>query len=62
MVKHLTLDFGSGHDLIMVRGFEPCVGLHADSAGLLGILSLSLSLSPYPTGSLSLALAFSLSK
>ena len=28
-VKHLTLDFGSGHDLI-VCGFEPRVGLYAD--------------------------------
>ena len=30
-VKHLTLDFGSGHDLT-VRGIEPRVGLCADSA------------------------------
>ena len=29
-VKRLTLGFDSGHDLA-VRGFEPCVGLHADS-------------------------------
>ena len=29
-VKHPTLDFGSGHDL-RVRGFEPSVGLCADS-------------------------------
>ena len=29
-VKHLTLDFGSGHDL-MVCEFEPCVRLCADS-------------------------------
>ena len=28
-VGHLTLDFGSGHDL-PVRGFEPHVGLCAD--------------------------------
>ena len=26
-VKHATLDFGSGHDL-MVRGTEPHVGFH----------------------------------
>ena len=31
-VKHPT-DFGSGHDL-MARGFEPCVGLCADSVEL----------------------------
>ena len=30
-VEHLTLDFGSGHDLT-VRGIEPRVGLRADSA------------------------------
>ena len=29
VVKHLTLDFGSGHDLV-VCGFEPHVGLCAD--------------------------------
>ena len=28
LVKSPTLDFGSGHDL-MVHGFEPCVGLSA---------------------------------
>ena len=31
LVKRLTLDFGSGHDLT-VHGFEPRVGLCADSA------------------------------
>ena len=30
-VECLTLDFGSGHDLA-VRGFEPLIGLCADSA------------------------------
>ena len=29
-VKHLTLDFGSGHDLT-VRGFKPHTGLLAGS-------------------------------
>ena len=29
-VEHLTLDFGSGHDL-MVPGMEPGVGLCSDS-------------------------------
>ena len=30
LVKRLTLDFGSGHDL-MVCELEPCIGLHADN-------------------------------
>ena len=30
LVRHLTLDFGLGHDF-MVRGLEPRVGPHADS-------------------------------
>ena len=30
-VKHLTLDFSSGHDLT-VREFKPCIGLHAGRA------------------------------
>ena len=43
-VKHLTLAFGSGHDLT-VRGFEPCVRLCADSSGpAWDYLSPSLSL------------------
>ena len=29
-LKHLTLDFSSGHDLT-VREFEPHIRLHADS-------------------------------
>ena len=29
LVKHLTLDFSSDHDL-MVREFEPCIGLCVD--------------------------------
>ena len=56
-VKRPTLGFGSGHDLV-VRGFEPWIGLCADSAEPAGdslcpslsdpaslVLSLSLSLS-----------------
>ena len=48
-VEHLTLDFGSGHDLT-VGGFEPHVGLHSDSVepgwGSLSLpLFLCLSLS-----------------
>ena len=48
-VKRLTLDFGSGHDL-MVRGIEPRVGLCADSVEpawdflSLSLLSLSLKI------------------
>ena len=53
-VKYLTLDFSSGHD-VMVREFKCHVG---DSAltvrSLLGILSLSLYLSPAHTVSVSL--------
>ena len=42
-VKHLTLDFSSGHDL-PVRGFKPCIRLHADSVEpALDSLSLPLS-------------------
>ena len=57
-VKRLTLGFGSGHDLT-IGGFEPRVGLHADSSALiawslLGILSLPLC-RPFPR-SLSLSL------
>ena len=29
-IKHPTLSFGSGHDL-MVYEIEPCISLHADS-------------------------------
>ena len=42
LVKHLTLDFGSGHKL-EVREMEPHVGLCANSQSLFGILSLLLS-------------------
>ena len=44
LVEHLTLDFGSGHDLV-VHEFKPHVGLCADVQNLLGILSLPLSCS-----------------
>ena len=46
-VKHLTLDFGSGHDLT-VHEFEPLIGLQADSAKPAWD-SLSSSLCPFPT-------------
>ena len=44
-VEHLTLDFSSGHDL-MVCGFEPHVQLCTDSVEP-AWNSLSLSLCPY---------------
>ena len=57
LIKHLTLDFSSGHDL-MVHGFKSHIRLCADSVGpawdflspflsapLLLVLSLSLCLS-----------------
>ena len=47
LVKHPTLDFGSGHDL-MVHEVEPCLGV--------------LSLCPYPTRALSLSLFLKINK
>ena len=52
-VKHLTLDFGLGHDF-MVHEFELCVGLWAESVEPTWD-SLSLSLSVPPPLSLSLS-------
>ena len=58
-VKHPTLGFGSGHDL-MVHEFDPHGGLHADTMEpAWNSLSLSLSLSPSLCSSP--ALSFSLS-
>ena len=31
LVKRLTLDFSSGHDLVVCE-FKPCIGLHTDRA------------------------------
>ena len=46
LVKHLTFDFGSGHDPTVCE-FEPHVGLHADSAEpARDCFSLPLSLCP----------------
>ena len=57
MVEHLTLDLGSGHDL-MVCEFEPRVGLCAD-----GVEPGWDSVSPSPTPpSLTLARMLSLLK
>ena len=52
-VKQLTLDFSSGHDL-MVREFEPHIGLHTDSAEPAWD-SLSLSASPVLSVSLQIS-------
>ena len=61
-VKCPTLDFGSGHNL-MVREFKPCVGLYADSAEpAWDSLSFSLSLCPSATRSYVHVLSLSLSK
>ena len=47
LVKHLTLDFGLGHDLT-VRRFKPPTGSVLTAQNLLGSLSLlSLSLPPH---------------
>ena len=54
LVKHLTLGFGSGHDL-MVHGVEPCIRLCADNAEPAWD-SLFISLCPSPVYSLSLFL------
>ena len=56
MVKHLTLGFSSGHDL-MVCGIEPYVGLCADSAE-----PVWDSLSPSLSGPPLLSRSWSLSK
>ena len=54
-VKHLALDFCSGHDLT-VRRFEPRIGLLADSMQLAWVsLSLSLCLRPCPSHAVSLS-------
>ena len=61
-VKRLTLDLGSGHDL-MIREFEPHFRLHADSAEpSWDSLSLPLSAPPLLILSLSLSLSLSVSK
>ena len=61
LVKHPTLDFSSGRDL-MVYELESYIGLCADSAEpAWASLSLSLSLSVPPTPPL-LILSLSLSK
>ena len=60
--ERLALDFGSGHDL-KVCGFEPRVGLQADSEEpAWGSLSPSLSLTHTWARSLSLSLSLSLSE
>ena len=64
LVKHLTVDLSSGHDLT-VREFEPHVGLCTDSSepgACFGFcLPLSLSVPPLLTLCLSVSLSLSLS-
>ena len=54
LVKHLTLDFSSGHDHT-VCGFTPHIGLRADSRTCLGFC-LSFFLCPFPAFVLLLSL------
>ena len=58
--KHLTLDFGSGHNLV-VHEFKPHIGLCADSAEPAWD-SLSTLLSASSPFSLSLSLSLKLNK
>ena len=58
-IRHLILDFGSGHDA-MVREIKPCIRFYADSMEPAGD-SHSLSLLPLPRLRM-YSLAFSLSK
>ena len=57
-VKHLTLGFGSGHDL-MVHEFEPHIRLCVDSSepGACFGFCVSLSLCPSPTHSHSVSVS-----
>ena len=57
--KYLTLDLGSGHDLLVCE-FEPHVGLCADSTEAPARDSLSPSLSAIPLLMCALSLALSL--
>ena len=54
LVKHLTLDFSSGHDL-MVCEISPALGSVSIAQNLLGILSPSLSAPPLLSLSLTLS-------
>ena len=62
-VKHLTLDFSSGHDLL-VCGSRPLTGSVVAAQTLLEIpslsLSLSLSLCPFPIHAHTLSLKINL--
>ena len=60
-VRHLTLDFSSGHGLTFSR-FKPRIGLYIHSAEpAWDFLSLPLSVSPWLALSLSVSLSLSLS-
>ena len=50
-VERPTLDFGSGHDLLVMR-LSPVSGSELTAQTLLGILSLSLTLCPSPASGL----------
>ena len=58
LLKRLTLDLGSGHDLT-VGEFKPHVGSALRRRSLLGILSLSLSLSLCPSPTLACSVSVS---
>ena len=60
LVKHPTLSFGSGHDL-MVRGIQPYVRLLTDSMQP-AWYSFSLSLCPSPTRAHMLSLSLKINK
>ena len=60
LVKHPTLDFGSGHDL-RVCEIDPCIGLYADSGACFGFFpSLSATAPPCPSPSCLVMLSLSL--
>ena len=60
LIKHLTFDLGSGHDLVVCE-FELRMGLCADSVGPAWD-SLYPSLCPFPTSACMLSLLFSQKK
>ena len=64
LVKHLTLDFGSGHDLMISRfmSSSSMLGSILTTWSLFGILSLSLSLCSSSAHTHALTLSLSLSK
>ena len=61
VVKHLTLDFGSGHDLTIPE-FKPYYGPHTNNVSLLEILSLPLHFCPSTAHTLSVSLFLKINK